>query len=262
MTRSVADIALLDSVLAGIAYEPVEPRSVRGLRLGVPRALFYDNLDPAVVAAIDRSLKQLTLSGVVLIEADIPLVDNNALDSFTAVSGWETGAAVVAYLETSGSHITIFDILEGIASPDVKYLWDQGASGAGPTEEQYRQAMAYRENLRDSYQSYFADLGVEAIIYPTVPLPATPIGQDFFIELNGQQVPAMNTIGRNTEVTALIGAPAISIGMGQTPSGLPLGLDVAGPIGADASLLAIAAGIDSVLGPDVRPPPILPEPSY
>ena len=197
-----------------------------------------------------------------LIEADIPLVDNNALDSFTAVSGWETGAAIVAYLETSGSHITIFDILEGIASPDVKYLWDQGASGAGPTEAQYRQAMTYRENLRDSYQSYFADLGVEAIIYPTVPLPATPIGQDFFIELNGQQVPAMNTIGRNTEVTALIGAPAISIGMGQTPSGLPLGLDVAGPIGADASLLAIAAGIDSVLGPDVRPPPILPEPSY
>lgn len=262
MARSVADVALIDSVLAGVAYEPVEPRSVRGLRIGVPRALFYDNLDPTVVAALNRSLEQLTQSGAVLIEADIPLVNNNALLSFNAVAGWETGAAIINYLNLSGSPITIFDILEGIASPDVKYLWDQVASGVGPTEEEYQQAMTYRAEMQQFYQSYFVEHGVEAIIYPTVPLPATPIGQDFFIELNGQQVPATDTIGRNSWITPLIGAPSISIGMGQSPAGLPLGLEVAGPIGADASLLAIAAGIDSVLSPSVRPPPILPEPSH
>ena len=41
----------------------------------------------------------------------------------------------------------------------------------------------------------FAEHGVEAIVYPTVPLPAPPIGQDVTIELNGQQVKAVKFLG-------------------------------------------------------------------
>ena len=69
MCRSVADAALLLSAIAG--YDPRDSTSVEApipsytaalrakvsaLRLGVPRAVFYDKLDPEIEAAIDTAL--------------------------------------------------------------------------------------------------------------------------------------------------------------------------------------------------------------
>jgi aspartyl-tRNA(Asn)/glutamyl-tRNA(Gln) amidotransferase subunit A len=72
MCRSVADAALLLSAIAG--YDPRDSTSVEApipnytaalrakvsaLRLGVPRAVFYDKLDPEIEAAINTALERL-----------------------------------------------------------------------------------------------------------------------------------------------------------------------------------------------------------
>src|SRR6266849_4965884 len=58
MTRSVADAALLFSVLAGAALAHLE-EDVRGIRLGVPRRYFFDGLQPDVEAAVNQALDVL-----------------------------------------------------------------------------------------------------------------------------------------------------------------------------------------------------------
>jgi len=71
MTRSVADAVLLDRVITGSMQE-ILPARLRGLRLGVPRAHFYENIDPAVNDAMDSALRRFRDYGIDLIEADLP----------------------------------------------------------------------------------------------------------------------------------------------------------------------------------------------
>jgi indoleacetamide hydrolase len=260
MARTVEDVALLDSILVGAPVAPFAAREVRGMRIGVPRRWFYDNLNPEVELAMSRTLRQLTDAGAVLVEADVPLIDENVLAGLSAFIGYEWADAVMNYLALGGSGITLEDIFYQITSPDVLAEFLSGAKHP-VTPEIYQQMQEFRGDVQYYYMSYFATVGVEAIIYPTVAIPAPPLGNDFFVEVNGQELP-IAVIGHNVNVMPFIGAPAINVGIGQTDAGLPMGMEIAGPIGADSQLLEIAAGIVEVVGPNVRPPPILPEPSH
>ncbi|MGH6717631.1 MAG: amidase family protein, partial [Bradyrhizobium sp.] len=73
MARSVEDIILLDHVIGGDGCSS-ESITLKGLRLGVPRAYFYDQLEPAVADCAEASLSALRKAGVELVEADIPEV--------------------------------------------------------------------------------------------------------------------------------------------------------------------------------------------
>jgi Asp-tRNA(Asn)/Glu-tRNA(Gln) amidotransferase A subunit family amidase len=71
MARSVEDLVLLDSVVTGHSA-PVQPAALKGLRLGVPRGFFYENLDSSLAPVIENALATLRKSGCILVEADIP----------------------------------------------------------------------------------------------------------------------------------------------------------------------------------------------
>src|SRR5262249_18442998 len=78
LARSVADCVLLDGVITGGATTR-EAARLRGLRLGVPRGHFWDNLDREVARIGADVLARLAAAGAVLIEADI--ADIAALDA-------------------------------------------------------------------------------------------------------------------------------------------------------------------------------------
>jgi len=106
-----------------------------------------------------------------------------------------------------------------------------------------------RKLLQINYASYFADKQVDAMLFPTSPLPARPIGEDETVLLGSEQVPTFFTFIRNTDPGSNAGIPGISIPAGLTRSALPVGLELDGPHGSDARLLAIAQAVESVLGP-------------
>jgi amidase len=54
------------------------------------------------------------------------------------------------------------------------------------------------------------------------------------------------------------GLPATAIPIGQTPEGLPVGIQVIGPKGSDSRILAIAEAIELALGGFRPPPPVQP----
>jgi mandelamide amidase len=146
------------------------------------------------------------------------------------------------------------DILDGIGSPDVKGLF---ASQMGPEampEAVYRKAMdEERPRLQAAYAGYFETHKIDAIIFPTAPLPARPIGDDETVELNGERLPTFPTFIRNTDPASNAGIPGISLPSGLGPDGLPLGMELDGPVLSDDRLLAIAAAIEAVFAFDARP---------
>jgi mandelamide amidase len=252
MTRSVADCALLDRVVTGSSELPAV--SLKGLRLGVPRAHFWDPLDSEVAALMASALRQLKEHGAVLVELDIPDVARLDYDAGFPIALYETIVDLDAYLAEHGSSLRYADVVAQVASPDVKGLL-QGLLGDGAIPEAaYRNALdVLRPQLQAAYREAFSRHDVSALVFPTTPLPAAPIGQDDTVMLNGAPVPTFPTFIRNSSPGSVAGIPGISLPAALTRGGLPVGLELDAPQGGDAQLLAIARAIEAVL-PAIAPP--------
>jgi len=253
MARTVADVALLDGVIAGdrVAAEP--PR-LAGLRIGIPRLPFYDDLDRELAAVIDAALARLSDAGCILVEADLPALSQLSAAA-GAISYYEQSRDLDAYLRAAGSTLTTREVASAIASPDVRAIFETDVLGATAiTPQAYREAMEeHRPRLQEAYARYFRDNAVSAIALPTTALPARPIGQDADVELNGRRVPTFATFLRNTRIMTIAGIPGLSVPAGLTAGGLPVGLEFDAPIGTDRALLGIGIAVESALGR--LPPP-------
>jgi Asp-tRNA(Asn)/Glu-tRNA(Gln) amidotransferase A subunit family amidase len=249
MGRSVADVALLDAVITGSAIATAVP--LKGLRLGVP-ASFWAGLDNGLAAVMDAARRKLVDAGVVLVDADsVGLAELNAKLSFP-IALHEPIADMPAYLAASGlGGITLADIAARIASPDVKGAY--GAVLGDVFGAQYRAAIdTHRPALQALYARYFADNRLDAMLFPTTILPAAPIdavnGSGKVSINGGAPVDTFGTYIRNTDPGSNAGIPGLSIPAGLTANGLPVGLEIDGPLGSDRKLLGIGLGVEALLG--------------
>ena len=171
IARTVSDVALLDSVITGDAAP--QPASLKGVRLGVPRGYFWEGLDAELAQVMDVALAHLRDSGVVLVEADLEGIgDINNKISFP-IALYEVGPDLTAYLAAEGNGIGFDQVVAGIESKDVA-----GAFAAAKTipKDAYDAAITTgRPQLQKLYADYFKANGVDAVVFPTTPLPARPI---------------------------------------------------------------------------------------
>ena len=253
ITVDVEDTILLDAVITGRAA-PREVVALMGLRIGVPREHFYEMLEPAVAGAVETALGALRRAGVELIEVDIAEI--GALDEAVSfpVALFEFLVDLQTYLDDNAIGLTLRDVCNGVGSPDVRALFESLLSGGAVPEAAYREVMdRSRPKLQAAYRDYFARHNVKAIIFPTSPMTARPIGQDATVELNGEQVPTFGTYIRNVGAGSNAAIPGISLPVGLSAEGLPIGLELDGPQGSDDRLLAIAAAIEPVFSFRHRP---------
>ena len=259
MARTVADLVLLDSVITR-DWRAVAPERASQIRLGVAPEMF-DNLDAETRALTDRALEKLRRAGVTLVSVRMDgLADLNGKVGFP-VALFEANRDLTAYLADYDTGLTLEQLAGQIASPDVKGIFQgavlTGAPGAIP-ESVYRDAIdLYRPQLQRLYADTFANYRVDAIIFPTTPLPASPaVGSDDVVNLNGTKVPTFFTYIRNTDPGSNAGVPGLSIPMALTKAGLPLGIEIDGAAGSDRRLLAIGLTLERILGrlpaPSVR----------
>ncbi|ARQ01296.1 indoleacetamide hydrolase [Pseudorhodoplanes sinuspersici] len=249
MGRTVADVALLDSVITGAPMPTAV--SLRGKRVGIP-ASFWAGLDSELEAVAKAAREKLAGAGVEFVEADLPgWSELNAKMSFP-IALHEPIADIPAYLKASGIEgVTLADIAGKISSPDVK-----GAFGAIMNDafgSAYPDAInVQRPLLQKLYATYFSDNKLDAMLFPTTIAPAIPIdaekGSGEMTINGGKPVPAFATMIRNTDPGSNAGIPGLSLFGGMTRGGLPVGLEIDGPLGSDQMLLALGLAIEAVLG--------------
>ena len=89
--------------------------------------------------------------------------------------------------------------------------------------------------------------GVDALLMPTLPIVAPPIGAAT-VQVGTTREPVRNVMLRLTQLFNLTGHPAVSLPCGTSASGLPCGLQLAGSAGQTDTLLHVARGVEMALG--------------
>lgn len=226
-------IAQVDAVLAGEPAEEVpggtpEPAT---LRVGVPSFPWRD-LDPRVARAGEECLHALGWTPVMLEEESLFV---GAQNTFATLLRGEALAAIERYL--GGSGIGVEDLLAQVVSRGVAtFLSSIVADPVEPGE--YAAARAVQRRMRKDYAAMFARAGADLIAFPTAPLTAPPLTDEFLTTHNGREEPLFPISVRNLLVGAIVGAPSVSV-PAAVPSGeLPVGLSIEAPPGQDRKLLA------------------------
>ena len=254
LSRTVSDLIVLDDVIVA-ATEPVTAIAAGEIRLGVPRAYYYENLDQETAAVIEAVLARIREAGVQLIETEVPDIGGLLEMSAFPIALYEVARDLPAYLEEFDTGVNLAELSAAVASPDVHGVFGAVAGEGGITEEVYAAAMDAREQLRTNFRELFANQELDAIIFPTTILPARPIeGSLETVELNGEQVPTLLSYIHNTDPASIAALPGLSLPAGLTTSGLPVGLEIDGPEQSDRRLLAVAKTLESIIGFDGRPP--------
>jgi mandelamide amidase len=225
---------------------------LNGLRLGLPREYFWVDLDPETETVMNEALKRLRDLGVVFVEvspeglADLTRRAGNTI-------GYEMLRDIAAYLAADHSSVTVDEMIKGIKSPDVVRAVERIKSNPAD-EAAYNETVGkWRPQLQQLYADYFAKNNVEAMFFPTTPLPARPIGEDQTVDLNGKKVSTIGTYTRNAAPGSSAGVPGLTLPAGRGKSGLPIGMELDGPMGTDRRLLAIGIAMEAHFGP--LPPP-------
>lgn len=255
--RTVSDLMLFDSVITGEAAG-TEPSSLQGVRLGVARGYYFDSLDAEVERITSEALRKLADAGAVLVDADVPGLDRLIRLTTAPVQLYEVVPRFSEYLDRFDAGIT-FDQLLAQASVDIQDIFELYVLPGGrfaPSEQDYVAARdVYLPALRAALRGYFVEHEVAAMVFPATMAPASLIGQDIEIEINGGMVSLETAMARNISPGSTAGIPGLVLPAGLTSNGLPVGIELDGPEGSDRSVLALGKAIEQVIGR--LPPPRL-----
>ncbi|MGC1909150.1 MAG: amidase family protein, partial [Candidatus Dormiibacterota bacterium] len=204
----------------------------RSLRIGVINEHFT-GLDPEIESAFRVSLEKLTRAGSTLHQVDGSALA--ALDkTYDPILMWEIWQVHGPKASRHPEHF----------GPETLRLLELAARYTAVT---YLDACQRRDDLLPQVAAVYQD--VDVLITPAVPFvaPATTPPLD---------TPEGAVEGRFTKVFNLTGAPALVQPCGWSEGGLPIGIQLAGPVGTDAELLATAALIEAVLDIPRREPAV------
>ena len=215
LTRTVEQAARLLSVLAGT---PIELRATTGLRVGVLRRQLDDaDVTPGVRDRFREALEAFRSAGFVLVDIDLPelaLVDA-ALEAVVLKEAYDIHRPMLA---REGERY----------SAGTRALLEAGAL---IDDERYRAGLADRARIESAFARIFTE--VDVLAGPTVAYPAPREDPPF-------GTPEGDVEGRFTSPYNLARVPAVSLPCGLAEGALPVGFQLAAPLGADALLLSVA----------------------
>ena len=238
MTSTVMDAALLLQVIAG--YDPHDPSSIdlpvppylaaiaastSSLRLGIPRAYFYEGLHPDVQAAMDGALS--VLKRLTRAQRDIVPMATDATYS-SVINPYVTILNAEAY-EYHKEHVSKNPELYQAATVS------RIRAGADVTILAYMQARRQLDQIRHSVARSFDT--VDVVITPTSPIPPFAIAD--LTDPNTARPKELQML-RNTRPFNALGLPTISVPCGFTAQGLPIGMQISGPPAGESTVLRLA----------------------
>jgi indoleacetamide hydrolase len=257
MTRSVEDAALIDQLVTKEPAAPPADRSdLRGARFAYAPGHYLRLVDPETEAHFRSALRRLTDAGAEVVEIDLGADFSELADRLT----WnlffrETMDSVSEFLRRNGFPV-VFDEIYRELKPELKETWRNLVLPSGPkflAQQTYETTLSVdRPELQRRFGKVFTQDGFDALIFPTTPCPAPLIDHRSRFTVAGEEVGNL-FLARNTVPASGAGLPGISIPVGLTGHGLPIGLEIDGARGQDRKLLDLARRVESVF--DALPAP-------
>jgi Asp-tRNA(Asn)/Glu-tRNA(Gln) amidotransferase A subunit family amidase len=253
--RSVADLALFDSVVTGDSTA-LNPTPLKGVKLGVARGYWFSNLDPEVERITSAALRKLQEAGVELVESEVSNLAHLIELTTVPIQNHDISRTLANYLADNQADITFIQLVAQ-ASADIK---SDFAVNVLPGGKAYVSDAAYQAardihlpNLRETFRAYFAKTGVAAIVFPATMVPPPLIGEDVEVLISGKKIPFETAVARNIAPGSTAGLPGLVLPAGLTSSGLPVALEFEGPAGADRALLSLGLSVENILE-HIKPP--------
>jgi aspartyl-tRNA(Asn)/glutamyl-tRNA(Gln) amidotransferase subunit A len=229
LARTVECCAVLDAVLADEPVQPLQPRTVKGVRFAVPKTVALDDLDDHVARAFDQTLEKLSRQGASIERIEVPefldVAVMNGKGGFAAAESYAWHRYLIV------SHGDVYDprvssrILRGQAITAADYI----------DILQARKSMIARANTR------FAP-------YDAVVMPTSAIAPPRIADLaNDQAFTKANLLSlRNCTLINMMDGCSISVPCHRNGEA-PVGFMLSAAGGSDRSILELAAGVEAAI---------------
>ncbi len=245
LTRTVRDAAIVLQAIAG--FDPLDPttedvavpdlledieRGAKGLRIGVPKQYFWENVDPEIDALVKKALRDLELAGAIVREIEWP-----------RVLEYQPALIAIMFADAVAYHAATFPSRRDEYGAQVAALLDVGLTF---TASQYAAAMRLmQEERRGGADAVLASVDVLAV--PTMPVAAPTIAAT-------READPAARMAALTGIFDFTGQPAISVPCGLTPGGMPASITFAARRWDEASALWAGRAYEQVRGAFPAPP--------
>ena len=262
--RTVRDAAILLRSMAGHDpkdatsadlpvpdYEAAVGRSVKGLRIGVPKEYRVDGMPAEIEALWEQGKAWLKQAGAEIVEVSLPHT-KYALPTYYIVNPAEASSNLARYdgvrygLRVDGRDVT--EMYEKTRAAGFgrevrrRVLIGTYVLSAGYYDAYYLRAQKVRTLIKRDFEACFS-AGVDAILTPTTPSAAFGLG-----EKGGADPVEMYLNDVFTVTVNMAGLPGLSVPAGLDAQGLPLGLQLIGRPFDEETLFALGQVIEDSAG--------------
>ena len=262
--RTVRDAAILLTSMAGHDpkdttsvdrpvpdYEASIGRSVRGMKIGIPKEYRIDGLAAEIERLWDQGRQWLEAAGAEVVEVSLPHT-KYALPAYYIVAPAEASSNLARYdgvrygLRVPAREIA--DMYQNTRAEGFgkevrrRIMIGTYVLSAGYYDAYYLRAQKARTLIKRDFENVFAT-GVDALLTPATPSAAFGIG-----EKGGADPIEMYLNDVFTVTVNMAGLPGISVSGGLSAEGLPLGLQLIGRPFDEESLFSLGDVIEQAAG--------------
>jgi aspartyl-tRNA(Asn)/glutamyl-tRNA(Gln) amidotransferase subunit A len=255
ITRDVEDAAIMLQTIAGHDprdstsvdlpvpdYRASMKKSIRGLRLGIPREYFIEGMAHDVAEAVNNAVSTCRGLGAQIVDISLPHTEYG-IAAYYIIAPAEASSNLARYDGVKYGHRAqgTKDLIEMYrksrsqgfgAEVKRRIMLGTYVLSAGYYDAYYRKASQVRTLIRQDFLDAFEKC--DAILAPVSPIAAFKLGEKFDDPLQ------MYLSDVFTLPASLAGIPGMSVPCGFTSEKLPVGLQILGPHFREEVILRVA----------------------
>jgi amidase len=242
MARSVLDAALMFDAIAGpdprdptaldapapAAAQAARNGTLKGMRIGLDAAYALDSVEPAIAAALKSALAAMERAGAVIVDVHLPELRGQLLNLYKSAAVEAAISHAANYPSEASSYSSGYaGFLElGRTTPSVEYA----------------EAAIWRREFRGALARLFKS--VDMLVAPT--MPVEPPTLEAFHAVANAPPEAVVSLMLYTIPFNAAGIPSLTLPMGKTDKGVPLGFQLLGPELGEAILCSAGAAYEQI----------------
>jgi aspartyl-tRNA(Asn)/glutamyl-tRNA(Gln) amidotransferase subunit A len=224
MARTVHDVAVvIDALTSSTNYASLLEEDVSGLRVGIARKSFFDDLQPDVAVCMTQAEDAIGKLVAQVREVEVPV------DTFRTIFD----AEIYEY------HEAMFLKTPELYDPRTLY---RVRNCAGISATAYIREQHHLAEFRQAAERIFEQ--VDVVITPTTPAAAPKLADLEALPITDVRPFEVKYLLRNTAPFSSLYWPSTSVPCGLTPDGLPVSMQISSRPGSDSTTLRLAAAYE------------------